>query len=522
MCRCVDDNQRKLRTKSQLDNKIIFIFIAGLNLIMKSILTITFIVVATVFFSCSKKQDNNVQPTLGAIAISGAHEADTVKGTLSAQITVSGSVQPAKIEVYANDSLLTTVTKSPYNVQWNTLGVNNGNYKLKAIAYDNAGKQTQVTLDVVVHNVLVTLLVDPHINSIYSSVIYIVTDSAGTVLNSIKYNGTDKYIEVTATHPNLKTRCCAFEVKTYSFNGQTYITAYMNIPKGSVWNLRGITENLDPKISNAKIYLTDVPSFSRLTTSSDLYGFTYTNATDIRNGTNFLFSRTGKQYVQYIDNSGNGHYHFFDVDTVNKNNIIDLAANQFQPSIKKSVSVNGAAPVNLTLYGKSDKNYDDYYLLDSYYVNGSNLSYFYPDGTYITNYTSNIYYTQNGWNYSNVYTDLPPQTIAPFGTMATITSSSLSPFSFSVQGTLDYYSASFYSVANNAYIAIYSPSAYKTVQFPDILKLTSLSGVPLSNFKITSFSMYKTPGFDESKLFYYTNDYPGLVIPSQAAIKYFQ
>jgi hypothetical protein len=346
---------------------------------------------------------------------------------------------------------------------------------------------------------------------------YIVTDSAGTVLNSIKYNGTDKYIVVTATHPNLKSRCSAFEVKTNSFGGQTYITAYMNIPKGSVWNLRGITENLDPKISNAKINLTNIPSFSRLTTSSDLYGFTYTNATDIGNVTNFLFSRTGKQYVQYIDNSGNGHYHFFDVDTINKNNIIDLAANNFQPSIKKTITANGATSINIYLSGKSDKNYDDYYLLDSYYVNGPGLSYYYPDGTYITNYTSQVDYTQNGWNYSNVYTGLPPETIAPFGTTAAVVSSSLSPFSFSAQGTLDYYSASFYSASNNAYIAIYSPSAYKSVQFPDILKLTNLSGVSINNFKIVSFSMYKTPGFDESKLFYYTNEYPGIVIPSQSA-----
>jgi len=484
---------------------------------MKSILTITFIVVATVFFSCSKKQDNNVQPALGAISISGTHEADTIKGVLSAQITVSGSVQPSKIEVYANDSLLATVTKSPYNVQWNSFGVNNGNYKLKAIAYDNAGKQTQTTLNVVVHNVLVTLLIDPHINSIYSSIMYIVTDSAGTVLNSITYNGTDKYIYVTTTHPDTKSRCSVFEVKNYSLVGQTYITAYMNIPKGSVWNLRGVTENLDPQISNAKINLTDIPSFSRLTTSSDLYGTTYTNPADIGNITNFLFSRTGKQYVQYVDNSGNGYYHFFDVDTVNKNNVIDLATNNFAPSIKKTITANGATSINVYLNGKSDKNYDDYYLLDSYFVNGPGLSYYYPDSPYIINYTSQVSYTQNGWNYSNVYTDRPPETIAPFGTTATITSNTLSSFNFTAQGTLDYYSTNFYSASNNAQLLIYSPSAYKSIQFPDILKLTNLSGAPLSNFKLTVFSMYKTPGFDESKLFYYTNEYPGIVMPSQSA-----
>jgi hypothetical protein len=487
---------------------------------MRSIFCLILIVLISILFSCSKKQDNNVNPPIGAISIGSIHQADTLKGTISAQVTISGSTQANKVEVYANDSLIATGNTAPFNLQWNTLGVNNGNYKLKAIAYDNAGKQTQTTLNVVVRNFLVTLLVDPHVNSIYTNLMYIVTDSAGTVLNSVNYNGTDKYITVAATKPNLKSRCSAFEVKTSLF-GQTYVTAYMNIPKGSVWNLRGITENLDPKLSNAQMYFTDVPSFSRITTSSDLYGFTVYTPANIGNGTNYLFSTTGKEYVHYVDNSGNGHYHFFDVDTINKANIIDLAANQFQPSIKRNASINGATSGNFSVYGKSDKNYDDYYLLDSYYFNGSNFSYFYPDGTYISNYISEVYYSQNGWNYSNVYTDLPPQTIAPFGTTATITNNSLSPFSFSAQGRLDYYSASFYSASNNAYIAIYSPSAYKSVQFPDILKLTNLSGVPLSNFKITSFSMYKTPGFNESKLFYYTNEYPGLVIPSQSAIQNF-
>ena len=250
MCGCEDDNQRNLQTKSKLDNEIIFIFITGLSLNMKSILTITIIVVATIFFSCSKKQDNNVQPALGAISISGTHEADTIKGVLSAQIAVSGSVQPTKIEVYANDSLLTTVTKVPYNVQWNTFGVNNGNYKLKAIAYDNSGKQTQTTLNVVVHNVLVTLLIDPHINSIYSSVMYIVTDSAGTVLNSIKYNGTDKYIYVTTTHPDPKSRCSVFEVKNYSLVGVKDMLvidtrdALLLVKRDQSQDVRGVVEEL--------------------------------------------------------------------------------------------------------------------------------------------------------------------------------------------------------------------------------------------------------------------------------------
>jgi len=489
---------------------------------MKSILTITFIVVATVFFSCSKKQDNNVQPTLGAIAISGAHEADTVKGTLSAQITVSGSVQPAKIEVYANDSLLTTVTKSPYNVQWNTLGVKNGNYKLKAIAYDNAGKQTQITLDVVVHNILVTLLLDPHINSIYTNMMYIVTDSVGAVLNSIKYNGTDKYIYVTAMRPDPKSRCSVFEVKT-EITGLTYITAYMDVPKGSVWNLRGITPNLNPSFAVTDLSFTNIPTFTRMTISSDASGLTYTNPSSISYITNYGLTPTGKQLIQYVDNSNNGYYAFFNVDTTKQSTVFNLGDSVFHPSIKKSITIGGATNGSFYLYGRSDLRYESYYAVDLGSFQGSAFSYFYPDGGYLTDYKSSIYYILNGWTYTNVYSGLLPQNVAPFGTTSTVIGKALSAFNFSSQGGLDYYSVDFNDVTDKAYIRVFATAAHPAFQFPDILKLTNLSNVPFTNFKIYSFTMYKTPGFDETKLFYYSpNDFPALSIPSQSATQYFQ
>ncbi|HTD41481.1 MAG TPA: Ig-like domain-containing protein [Mucilaginibacter sp.] len=488
---------------------------------MKSILTITFIVVATIFFSCSKKQDNNVPPAIGAISMTGVHEADTLKGTLATQVVVSGSTQPTKIEVYANDTLITTVSKAPYNLQWNTLGVNNGNYKLKAIAYDNVGKQTQATLDVVVHNILVTLLVDPKINSLYGNIMYIVTDSAGSVLNSIKYNGTDNYIAVAATHPDIKSRCSVFEVKT-DINAQTYVTAYMSIPKGSSWNLRGITPHINPSFAATNLSFTNIPAFTRMTISSDAFGITYTSPSTIPYITNYGLTPTGKQLVQYVDNNNNGYYAFFNVDTTKQSTSFNLGDSTFHPSIKKTITINGATSGNSYLYGRSDLNYESYYAIDINSFQGSTFSYFYPDGGYLTDYKSSIYYIQNGWTYINVYAGLLPQNITPFGTTSNITSNSLSSFTFSSQGGLDYYSVNFWDAIDKANITVFNTAAHPAFQFPDILKLTNLSNAPISNFKIHSFTMYKTPGFDETKLFYYSpNDFPSLSLPSQSATQYF-
>jgi len=488
---------------------------------VKSTLSPLFLLFIVFICSCSKKPDNAIVPQLGTIAISGIHQADTLKGTITAQVNLTGSVQPSKLEIYANDSLIVTSTKAPYNLQWNTLGVKDGNYKLKAIAYDNSGKQTQVALDVVINNVLVTLIIDPHINSIYTNIIYIVTDSAGNLLNSVKYNGTDKVIKIGSTKPNLNTRCSVFEVKTDP-SPQTYVTGYMTIPKGSAWDLTGITEVQPDKYYNSSLTFTNLPSFTRMTISTDEGGFTFNTPEAVGNITNYGFSSTTKEFVQYVDANNNGHYGFFPLDIMQSNIAMNLADSTFNNSVKKTISIPGATSINVSLYGRWNKSFYSYYVLDNTFYQNANATYFYPDGNYLTDYISSVYYVQNGWTYWNDYSSLPPDAVAPFGTTVTINNNTLGSFDFTAQGAFDYYNAVFSDAANRIYVSINSPAAYTSFRFPNILGLTNIANEPLNNLKPYTFTLFKVPGFNERKLIYYnTNEYPAYTLPSQSATKYF-
>jgi hypothetical protein len=154
--------------------------------------------------------------------------------------------------------------------------------------------------------------------------------------------------------------------------------------------------------------------------------------------------------------------------------------------------------------------------------NLSTDTYFYPDGNYLTDYLCNLYYVQNGWTYVADYTNLPPDAVTPFGTTATMNNNTLGSFSFTAQGSLDYYSASFSDVTDKVYATIYSSSAFPSFRFPDIMKLTNVANVSINNFKPFSFSMFKLPGFTESKFpFYNPNEFPDLTFPSQSATKFF-
>lgn len=481
---------------------------------MKFVLPI-FVLISAFIFSCKKQGPDG--PAVGTVSFTGLHSGDTVKGTLTAQLTTSGGQGINKIEVYANDSLIATTSTAPYDLKWNTFAFNNGNYKLKAVAYESNGKQAEATLNVVVSNTLVTLQIDPAINNIYTNIIYIVTDSAGNVLTSVKYNG-ESIIPIVSPHPDPKSRCSVFEVKT-DLSTQTYITGYMSIPKGGVWDLRGINTNPD-KWYNETLNFTNFPSFSRIIVSTDEIGFSFQTPQQVGNITNYGFSATTKEFVQYVDPNGNGHYGFFPLDITRTATTMSLKDSTFNNSIKRTLAISGATDIALSLYGRSNTNSFAYYLLDMGYSQNSAVTYFYPDGTFLKDYACLVSYSQNGWNYFSTFNSLPPDAIPPFGTTATINSSDISSFSFTPLGSLDYYYANFSDVTDKVFAIIFSPSAFTSFQFPQILKLTNIPNVPLSNFKPFNFRMFKTPGFNESKLPYYNpGGFPDLILPSQTATK---
>ncbi|MDB5152488.1 MAG: hypothetical protein JWR54_1239 [Mucilaginibacter sp.] len=490
---------------------------------MKLIATLFLLVTVLTFFSCSKKQDNPVTPVNNSIAFTGIKEADSVKGTLSAQITISGN-QPQKIEVFANDSLIATASKAPYTLQWNTLGVVNGNYKIKIVASYESGKQAEVSLNVIVKNILITLEVDPQIyGQLYTNVMYIVTDSDGTVLNSLKYNGTDKHVEIAGTHASLSSRCAVFEVRTDKRSTWTNITGYMSIPKGSIWDLRVPLNPTNPSNAATNLTFSNLPSFNRLTLSSDVYGLTYINPQNIYPSTGYGFTPTGKLFAQYVDGNNNGHYAFINVDTTLSNSTINLSAGSYKPSLKNTIIINGASVITPSIYGKNDPNYDSYYLIDNPVFLSPNADYFYP-GSVFTAYKASVLYYCNNMQCITTYLGLPPQNIAPFAASATVTSSALNNFKFTSQGSIDYYAATFQTTSLTNSIQIYSPVTHDSFQFPDILKFTNLSATKSTDYKLGSFTMFKTSGFNESRMlsYYNPNYFSQLSLSSQSATQFFQ
>ncbi|CAB5666194.1 Predicted outer membrane protein [Delftia tsuruhatensis] len=102
-------------------------------------------------------------PRSAAVAVTYAIAAPTVNFTMPAQgSTVIGSTSVgvaasapdgiAKVDFFANGSLIGSATQSPYSMQWDTSGAVNGAFTLRAVATSTAGKTGEATRAVTVNN----------------------------------------------------------------------------------------------------------------------------------------------------------------------------------------------------------------------------------------------------------------------------------------------------------------------------------------------------------------------------------
>lgn len=102
-------------------------------------------------------------PRSAAVAVTYAIAAPTVNFTMPGQdATVVGSTAVgvaasapggiAKVDFFANGSLIGSATQAPYSVQWDTSGVANGALTLRAVATSKAGKTGEATRSVTVNN----------------------------------------------------------------------------------------------------------------------------------------------------------------------------------------------------------------------------------------------------------------------------------------------------------------------------------------------------------------------------------
>lgn len=77
----------------------------------------------------------------------------TLTGTVGITVQASDNVAVTRVDVYVNGSLAISDTSAPYSFNWNTTTSPDGQYLLRAVAFDAAGNSRDATISVTVDNV---------------------------------------------------------------------------------------------------------------------------------------------------------------------------------------------------------------------------------------------------------------------------------------------------------------------------------------------------------------------------------
>lgn len=106
------------------------------------------------FNGCKKDEANDTQSTAPTCEITNPTDGqkitkgDTIIISVDA-IDNDGNI--TKVDFYINDIEKNSVSTFPYNIEWNTLNENEGDFKIKAISYDNSGNSNsdEITIEII-------------------------------------------------------------------------------------------------------------------------------------------------------------------------------------------------------------------------------------------------------------------------------------------------------------------------------------------------------------------------------------
>lgn len=86
------------------------------------------------------------------VSIQSPSDGETVSSTVSIEVDASDDRAIDQVEIHIDDELAHTFTSSPYMYVWDTTAVADGTHRIKAVAYDTAGKTAEAEVTVTVSN----------------------------------------------------------------------------------------------------------------------------------------------------------------------------------------------------------------------------------------------------------------------------------------------------------------------------------------------------------------------------------
>ncbi len=212
----------------------------------QKILSLTF-VLAILFFTQACEKTTEPDTTPPQVSISSPVNNATVRDTILIIATVADNDGISKVDFFVDGTTIGNVTKSPYQMKWDTKQSSNGIHNLQCKAVDNSGneKLSEIVKVTVANYLFKATFKDNWLPADAGEAVIFISDMDGNLLAERTWTGNDSF-ELFADN-GIKDDITEISVTTVVKNrwGDVDITTNMNVPVGSSWTWKGKTSQVD-------------------------------------------------------------------------------------------------------------------------------------------------------------------------------------------------------------------------------------------------------------------------------------
>lgn len=447
----------------------------------QSTIFLTYILFTFCCLSSCKKEDNT-PPT---ISITSPLLNDTIRNEVLIKFDAEDNEGVSYVEVYANDSLL---GKGNDSFTWNTLGVNDGPYKITCKVYDKNGNFKEDRRDIFVENALIKVISGP----LMTTYNILITDTTGDILakrsfdsNSIFYLKSSK----------------VFEKETFNIyyhriiNNESYVIGYLNVKRGFVLDMDSKSSYSSTK--SVQVHVKNATNFSKLQISTDSDYREFVSLADTSNLMRLNYTPDHGMFVQ-VEKSGGLYYKYY---TIDGNSAVWIDIDEINtPMAKKNVALPpNSSYCSAIILGKTEPNEEQSYFLgmrSTQLFNQNNYELNYPsDGSLqeLKCFISWNDYANINESYGNTYNKGLPDKFEPLRISCDLVNSQLPQFKGAFNSDLDYYILYYYNGTNQIQLSV--SNKVKEFNLPDLETIFNDHGLKFSAFTLKQLTAVRVVEF---------------------------
>lgn len=449
-----------------------------------------------ILISCEKK--DILAPVISSINL---ETGDTLRNNFVIKVLATDNTNVVKMDIYANDSLISGITKLPLEYDWNTSKMKDGEYTIKAVVFDAKGNNSDYKCKVVIQNALLAINLGSQNHNSYK---FVVSDEDGNILNSatIEGSGVIRIMPNSAyDKPGIN---FAYRTSYLDFTG---LTAFVHIKRGSTLNMNW-SNMAAPVLNGVRFHLkNDIGTFTKICISADNSYYILTSMADTALLPQSIGYSAGHKILVQLETDAGKFYSFVTVDNIPEItvNLSSVKAQQASKSI--SFPDGGSEEVLIQGLANEKDSINRYYLSQMHNeYNGNHIISSYPP-EYFAQYLTNILYTpqhsdNNYKSYINRYRGVIPDNFTPLSADIVIVNPDPGNFKANISGNFDSYSVSYYNTSLTINLQVAVPMNQNAWKLPDLAAAFNNEAYRFDNFVWNQVQVSNYKSLDWSTKYY--------------------